>query len=104
MSQHQIEVDSPKVGRLFVTVGYDPRLDDAFLNYFNDTDSFMSPAGCSVEDLQKISQAELGMELPQQLIDAVGYDLADLRLGATDVGRRIVQYCSDGSVKPAGQA
>lgn len=98
MSQHQIQVDSPKLGHVTVTVGYDPMLDETFLNYFNDDVSYMSDSGLAVSEIQRLANEELGMQLPQQVIDGVQADLADLRTGATDIGRRITQYETDGTI------
>jgi len=103
MSQHQIEVDSPVVGTVLVTAGYDAILSEAFLNFFNENHSYVSPMGCTVGDLQRIAKSELGIELPQQVIDGVSGDLADLRMGATDIGRRVRRYQRDGSTEPIGQ-
>ena len=104
MSQHQIQVNSPKVGQVLVTIGYDPMLDEAFLNYFNDSDaSYMSPPGLVVGEIGKLAIEQLGLPLPQQVLDGVQNDVADLRTGATDVGRRITQYKPDGSVAQAAK-
>ena len=97
MSQHQIHVDSPRLGRVHVTIGYDPMLDEAFLNYFNDSTSYMSPSGLVVGELGTLAVEQLGRPLPQQVLDAVQNDVADLRMGATDVGRRVTYYEDDGS-------
>lgn len=96
MSQHQIEVQSPKLGTVQVTVGFDPILNEAFLNYHSACGSYMGPSGLTARDLQEIAQKQLGLSLPQQVIDGVQGDVADLRLGARDVGRRIKRYQSDG--------
>jgi len=96
MSQHQIEMQSPKLGTVQVTVGFDPILNEAFLNFLSKSGNYMSPPGLTARDLQDIAQKELGLSLPQQVIDGVQGDVADLRLGATDVGRRIKRYQSDG--------
>ena len=101
MSQHQIHVNSPKVGQVLVTVGYDPMLDEAFLNYFNDDASYMSPPGLVVREVGKLALEQLGQPLPQSVLDGVQNDVADLRTGATDIGRRITQYEPDGSVADA---
>lgn len=101
MSQHQIHVDSPKVGQVLVTVGYDPMQDEAFLNYVNDNFSYMSGPGLAVSEIQRLAVEELGMQLPQPVIDGVQADLADLRIGARDIGRRITQYEADGSIAEA---
>lgn len=101
MSQHQIQVNSPKVGRVLVTVGYDPMLDEAFLNYFNDSASYMSDSGLVANEIGKLAIEQLGVPLPQPVLDAVQADVADLRTGATDVGRRVTQYEPDGTVAQA---
>lgn len=101
MSQHQIQVNSPKVGRVLVTVGYDPMLDEAFLNYFNDKASYMSPPGLVVGEVGKLAIEQLGQPLPQPVLDAVQNDVADLRTGATDIGRRLTHYEPDGTVAQA---
>ncbi len=98
MSQHQIEVRSPRLGTVEVTVGFDPRLNEAFLNFFNKRTQYMSPSGLAADELQEIAQGELGLSLPQQVIDGVQGDVADLRLGSTNVGRRITRYAVDGAV------
>lgn len=54
MSQHQIQVNSPKIGLVLVTVGYDPMLDEAFLNYFNNDVSYMSPPGLAAGEIAKL--------------------------------------------------
>jgi hypothetical protein len=41
------------------------------------------------------------MQLPQSVIDGVQADLADLRIGARDIGRRITQYEADGRIAEA---
>ena len=97
MSQHQIHVDSPRLGRVHVTIGYDPMLDEAFLNYFNDSTSYMSPSGLVVGELGTLAVEQLGRPLPQQVLDAVQNDVADLRMGATDIGRRVTCYEDDGN-------
>lgn len=101
MSQHQIQVNSPKVGRVLVTVGYDPMLDEAFLNYFNDDASYMSPPGLVVAEVGKLAIEQLGQALPQPVLEGVQNDVADLRTGATDIGRRVTQYEPDGTVAQA---
>ena len=101
MSQHQIHVDSPKVGQVLVTVGYDPMQDEAFLNYVNDNFSYMSDPGLAVSEIQRLAIEQLGMQLPQPVIDGVQADMADLRIGARDIGRRITQYEADGSIAEA---
>ncbi len=98
MSQHQFELNSPKQGHVQVTVGYDVQLSEAFLSYFNKRATFITGGGVTIDDLQGIAVEQLGIHLPQPVIDAVHGDLADLRLGATDVGRRITQYDPDGIV------
>ncbi len=98
MSQHQIELNSPKKGNVHVTVGYDARLSEAFLSYFNKRATFSTSGGVAVDDLQHIAVEELGVHLPQLVIDAVHGDVADLRLGATDIGRRLSQYDPDGNL------
>jgi hypothetical protein len=98
MSQHQIQVQSPKLGTVEVTVGFDPVLNEAFLSFFNDRAQYMSPSGLPAAELQGIAQKELGLSLPQQVIDGVQGDIADLRCGATDVGRRVKTYRSDGAL------
>jgi len=98
MSQHQFELNSPKQGYVQVTVGYDPRLSEAFLSYFNKRATFCTAGGVTVDDLQVVAIEQLGVRLPQPVIDAVHGDVADLRLGATDVGRRISQYDCDGKL------
>lgn len=98
MSQHQFELNSPKHGHVQVTVGYDGRLSEAFLSFFKKGASFSTGGGLTIDDLQHVAVAQLGIKLPQPVIDAVHGDLADLRLGATDVGRRITQYDPDGNV------
>ena len=97
MSQHQIHVDSPRLGRVHVTIGYDPMLDEAFLNYFDDSTSYMSPSGLVVSEIGKLAVEQLGRPLPQQVLDAVHNDVADLRMGATDIGRRVTHYEDDGT-------
>lgn len=103
MSQHQIHVNSPKVGRVLVTVGYDPMLDEAFFNYFNDTAgvSYMSESGLVVSEIGKLAVEQLGQPLPQQVLDGVQNDVAELRTGATDIGRRLTQYEADGTIAQA---
>ena len=101
MSQHQIQVNSPKVGRVLVTVGYDPMLDEAFLNYFNDNTSYMSPPGLVAGEVEKLAIEQLGQPLPQPVLDGLQNDVADLRTGATDLGRRVTQYEPDGTVAQA---
>lgn len=96
MSQHQIEVQSPKLGTVQVSVGFDPILNEAFLNFFNERVQYMSPSGLTAAELQGIAKKELGLSLPQQVIDGVQGDVADFRLGSTDVGRRVKTYQSDG--------
>lgn len=103
MSQHQIHVNSPKVGRVLVTVGYDPMLGEAFLNYFNDSASYMSDSGLTANEIGELAIEQLGVPLPQQVLDGVQNDVADLRTGATDVGRRLTQYEPDGSVAQAAK-
>lgn len=103
MSQHQIQVNSPKVGRVLVTVGYDPMLGEAFFNYFNDTASYMSPSGLVVKEIGELAIEKLGLPLPQPVLDGVQADVADLRTGATDIGRRITQYEADGTVAQAAK-
>ncbi len=98
MSQHQFELNSPKQGHVQVTVGYDAQLSEAFLSYFKKGATFSTSGGVTIDDLQEIAVTQLGVELPQPVIDAVHGDLADLRLGASDVGRRITQYDPDGNV------
>ncbi len=101
MSQHQIQVNSPKAGQVLVTVGYDPVLGEAFFNYFNDDTSYMSPPGLVVREIGNLAIEKLGQPLPQQVLDGVQADVADLRTGAKDIGRRITQYEADGSVAQA---
>lgn len=104
MSQHQIHVNSPKVGRVLVTVGYDPMLHDAFLTILSDDDvSYMSPSGLGVTELEEIALEQLGRRLPQRVIDGLKGDVADLRLGATDIGRRITRYEVDGTIAHAAK-
>lgn len=101
MSQHQIHVNSPKLGRVLVTVGYDPILNEAFLNYFNDKASYMSPPGLTVTELGKFALEQLGEPLPQPVLDGVQNDVAELRSGATDIARRFTHYEPDGTVAQA---
>jgi hypothetical protein len=98
MSQHNIEMKSPKLGHVQVTIGFDLSLNESFLNFYNDQATYQSPAGTAASELQDLSVKELGMRLPQQLLDALQEDIADLRLGATDVGRRIRVYNPDGAL------
>lgn len=104
MSQHQIEVNSPKVGPVLVTVGYDPMLNEAFLNFSDEkTTSYMSPSGLVVSDINRLAEEKLGVLLPQTVIDGVQKDVADLRTGANDVGRRYTEYEPDGTVRKAAK-
>jgi len=98
VSQHQVQIQSPNVGNVLVTVGYDPILNEAFLNYMNDQHQYMSDSGLQAREIQKVAQAQLGVSLPQQIIDGVQSDIADLRMGARDVGRRIRRYEADGTL------
>lgn len=66
MSQHQIQVNSPKAGQVLVTVGYDPVLDEAFFNYFNDDTSYMSPPGLVVREIGNLAIEKLGQPLPSK--------------------------------------
>lgn len=101
MSQHQIQVNSPKIGLVLVTVGYDPMLDEAFLNYFNNDVSYMSPPGLAAGEIAKLVLEHLGQPLPQSVLDGLQNDVADLRTGATDIGRRFTHYEPDGTVAQA---
>ena len=96
MSQHHIKLISPDKGDVLVTAGIDPMLDEAFLNYVAGEISHMSPAGMSIDDIPVHALAQLGVPLPQQVIDALRAEWADWRTGATDIGRRIRRYRSDG--------
>lgn len=98
MSQHQIQIQSPNLGNVLVTVGYDPILNEAFLNYYNDQHQFMSDSGLQAREIQQVAQQQLGVSLPQQIVDGVQSDVADLRIGAQDVGRRVCRYESDGTL------
>lgn len=98
MSQHQITLLSPVAGSVLVTAGFDPQLNEAFVNYESDSISFMSPPGTTVREIAGIVQKELQVALPQQVIDGVCQDVADLRIGATNVGRRIYQYAENGTL------
>ncbi|MBK8072900.1 MAG: hypothetical protein IPK34_13185 [Ramlibacter sp.] len=40
------------------------------------------------------------MQLPKPVIDGVQAELADLRIAAKDIGRRITQYEADGRERP----
>lgn len=96
MSQHQIPLNSPRLGVVQVTVGFDATLQEAFFTYFNKQAQYASGGGLAVADLQGLCVAQLGVALPQQVLDAVHADVADLRLGAQDVNRRLFQYDADG--------
>ena len=98
MSQHQIILVSPDKGDVLVTAGIDPMLDEAFLNYIAGDVCHMSPPGMSIDDIPAHAQAQLGVPLPQQVIDALRAEMADWRTGATDIGRRIRRYRSDGAL------
>lgn len=98
MSQHQVQIQSPNVGNVLVSVGYDPILNEAFLNFMNDEHQYMSDSGLQTREIQQVAQAQLGVLLPQQIIDGVESDVADLRMGAQDVGRRIRRYDADGTL------
>lgn len=97
MSQHEVTVTSPHRGPVTVTVGYDVQCDEAFIAYEGANDvAYISPSGLKVSQLQDLAIKKLGVPLPQTVIDAVKADLADLRLGAGDIGRRHYRYDSLG--------
>jgi hypothetical protein len=98
MSQHQIELNSPIKGHVQATVGYDGRLDEAFFSYHNRQAQFSTAGGIAIDDIQDVAMAQLGVRIPQPVIDAVHADLADLRLGATDINRRLFQYTPEGAL------
>lgn len=81
-----------------VTVGFDAIQHEAFLSYHCDEDAFVSLPGLRVDDLQTLVVEQLGVTIPQPVIDAVHKDVADLRLGAADLNRRIYQYAADGTL------
>ncbi len=58
----------------------------------------MSTPGLVVDEIGKPAIEELGNPLPQQVLEGVQNDMADLRTGATDIGRRVTHYELDGSV------
>ena len=70
--------------------------DEAFLNYVNDNFSYMSDPGLAASETPRLAVEELGMQLPKPVIDGVQAELADLRIAAKDIGRRITQYEADG--------
>lgn len=63
MSQHLIQIQSPKVGTVTVCVGYDPMLEEAFLNYYNEETSYMSNPGLAVNEIEHVALRELGTKL-----------------------------------------
>lgn len=101
MSQHIIEVKSPTLGAVEVAAGFDPCLQEAFLNFHTDQASYISPPGTAASELQDIAFEELGVHLPEQVLAGVQEDIADLRMGATDVGRRMRRYHPDGTLAQA---
>jgi hypothetical protein len=63
MSQHQFELNSPKQGRVQVTVGYDARLSEAFFSYFKKGATFSTSGGVTIDDLQGIAVTQLAVIL-----------------------------------------
>ena len=56
----------------------------------------MSDPGLAASATPRLAVEELGMQLPKPVIDGVQAELADLRIAAKDIGRRITQYEADG--------
>ncbi|MGE0876973.1 MAG: hypothetical protein AB7O31_20115 [Burkholderiales bacterium] len=56
----------------------------------------MSDPGLAASETTRLAVEELGMQLPKPVIDGVQAELADLRIAAKDIGRRITQYEADG--------
>lgn len=98
MSSHEIAVNSPKLGTtVTVQAGWNASRDEAYPTFEGER-SYMSPSGLTVEQLQPLAAEKLGVQLPQTMIDSIHHDLADVRLGAADVNRRVYRYDTDGSL------
>ena len=65
-------------------------------HYVNDNFSYMSDPRLAASETPRLAVEELGMQLPKPVIDGVQAELADLRIAAKDIGRRITQYEADG--------
>jgi hypothetical protein len=98
LSQHNINLVSPLVGSVQISAGFDPRLNEVFVNFMNEHVQFMSPPTTTLEDVPAIVREHLHVDLPQQVLDGVAQDHEDFVKGAKDVGRRIRQYQADGSL------
>jgi hypothetical protein len=101
LSQHNITINSPLLGSVQLTAGFDPRLKELFVNYVSDDDSFMSSPGLQLQDIARIVHEQLQIELPQQIIKGIEQDVLDFEQGATNVGRRISCYSADGALVSA---
>ena len=97
MSQHIITLQTPTAGSVEIIAGFDPRLCEVFVNYRGEDCSFVSGPGFAVEDIPNACLDDLQAERPSQVLNGVRGDIADFRLGASDVGRRMFRYESDGT-------
>jgi hypothetical protein len=97
MSQHSIVLLSPVLGEVEVIAGFDAALGEAFVTWEFEDRGFLSPSGITIADISRLVQDKLGVSLPQQVVQGIGADLADLRIGASDLGKRVYRYNSDGT-------
>lgn len=101
MSQHNIEMNSPLLGSVTITLGMDARLDEVFVTILGDDYQFSGPPGLEVDDLANVVQRQTKCVIPHEMLKGVRDDVAAFRDGAMDVNRRVVYYNADGSVASA---
>lgn len=98
MSQHIIELDSPIIGSVTITLGMDARLGEVFVTILGEDYTFEGPPGITVEELSNVVHEQTRCRIPPAIVAAVLEDQAAVRAGATDVNRLVVNYNVDGSV------
>lgn len=93
MSQHIISLPTPGDGLVEFTMGFDPRLEDFFVNALQDGEGiYMSPPNLDQQDIGVVIKERFGVDLPETVSQAVIQDAIDFRFGASDIGRRLYMY------------
>lgn len=97
MTQHIIALETPTSGRVELIAAFNPRLCDVFVNYFGDKCEFATDRDLAIEDIPKVLCVKPQAHLPATVFEGVRNDIADFRLGAIDVARRLFVYERDGT-------